>query len=278
MRTRPFLKWPGNKYRVLGKLAPVLPRRRILIEPFLGSGAVFMNIEAEEYRLSDSNSDLIRLYQDLKQEGSDFIGYARSFFIPANNHSEVYYRYRDRFNTLQLGPEKSALFIYLNRHGYNGLCRYNASGQYNVPFGSHRRIYFPEEKMQQFYHKSQRALFYCEDYTQALMRILEVDVQERRETLVYCDPPYVPLSTSASFTKYTVADFTMVDQEALAEWASRLSEAGVLTVISNHDTPVTRQLYRDATVYAFQVLRQISCRAEARGAVGELLARFEPRL
>ena len=171
------------------------PRKR-LIEPFAGSAAVSLALEFDAYLLNDANPDLIGLFQTLKQEGQAFVGYARSFFTPENNSESRFYELRERFNDSQNMIERSALFVYLNRHAFNGLCRYNGKGAFNVPFGRYAAPYFPEAEMLGFVvAKSDCIELLCGDFQVALN-------QAQADNIVYCDPPYVPLSETTSFTAY----------------------------------------------------------------------------
>lgn len=263
---RPFLKWPGGKFRLVPKILQHLPEGNKLVEPFLGSGALFLNSEYDNYLLNDANPDLINVYQTLQQQGSEFINYCRSFFVKKNNQEKKYYKLREEFNAIEKSIHRAALFVYLNRHGYNGLCRYNLKGGFNVPFGKYESPYFPELEMQHFYQKSQRATFICEDFSKTLAKV-------SRRQIVYCDPPYVPLTKTASFTQY-YAKFAEQAQRQLAELATRLMAKGATVVISNHDTKITRELYRQAKITKFTVQRFISCNYQQRKAVPEILAVF----
>ena len=156
IKIRPFLKWAGSKYNCLEKIIPFLPPGKRLIEPFAGSGVVFMNTNYSSYLLAESNIDLIHLFTTLQQQGDAFIKYCETYFSPEFNCKEKYYQIRSDFNDLTHSPRKSALFLYLNRHGYNGLCRYNSKGIYNVPFGLYTKPYFPRKEMQLFHQKSQQ--------------------------------------------------------------------------------------------------------------------------
>ena len=167
---RPFLKWAGNKYQILSRIVEVLPAGNRLIEPFAGSGAVFLNTDYERYLISDINPDLITLFQTVKDGGEEFMRYAAGYFTPRNNTAKAYYRFRGRFNETDDAFEKSALFVYLNRHGYNGLCRYNASGEFNVPFGRYKRPKFPDAAMHRFHAKARHAQFVCEDFRRVMSR------------------------------------------------------------------------------------------------------------
>jgi len=137
------------------------PGRR-LVEPFTGSGAIFINAAFDRYLLADSNPDLISLFRLLAAEGESFIRYCRRFFLPENNVAEVYYRLRDEFNASGNPRRRAAIFLYLNRHCYNGLIRYNSKRLFNTPFGQYVKPYFPEKELRNFRQKSGCADFqYC---------------------------------------------------------------------------------------------------------------------
>jgi len=265
--TRPFLKWAGNKYRLLDRIRPLLSQGGRLIEPFAGSCALFLNTDYRLTVLNDNNADLINLYTSLQDEASDFIDYVEQFFTTRNNNETAYYRFRKQFNTTDDPYLKAALFIYMNRHGFNGLCRYNNSGGFNVPFGRYKRPYFPRQEMQLFAEKSRQARFTNESFMVAMRKA-------RRGDVVYCDPPYVPLTSTANFTAYSAGGFSQADQLALVEQAQKLAARGVRVIISNHDTPFTQAAYRDAVCTHFKVRRTISCNGARRGHAGELLARY----
>lgn len=264
---RPFLKWAGNKYRILSRILQTLPLGERLIEAFAGSAALFLNTEYERYLINDINTDVISLYQILQKEGNHFIDQTHRFFTPENNTPDVYYKLRARFNNSDDPTEKAALFVYLNRHGYNGLCRYSASGIFNVPFGRYHRPYFPRKEMVTFHLKAQRAKFTCLDFRKVFARA-------RQGTVVYADPPYVPLSDTAYFTHYSRDGFGFKEQEALTQNAQRLAKRGIPVLISNHDTPFTRKAYRNAKLIGLTVTRSISCKGNQRIPAHEVLALF----
>lgn len=264
---RPFLKWAGNKYRLMSRIGAVLPEGRRLVEPFVGSGAVFLNTDYPEYRLADANPDLINVYRTLQREGQAFVDDCRQYFTPEYNAPEVYYALRDRFNASKDVKLRSVLFVYFNRHGYNGLCRYNSRGKFNVPFGRYSRPYFPQREMLEFHRKSSQAEFIHSPFEAIMRTVTHGDV-------VYCDPPYVPLSGTAHFTAYSPAKFGLDEQRSLAREAERLSSHGIPVVISNHHTEFTQRVYRDADVTTFDVRRNISCDSANRNKVTELLAVF----
>ena len=264
---KPFLKWAGGKYKIIDKVREKLPNGSRLIEPFVGSGAVFMNTSYDSYLLADANFDLINVFNQIKDNDKDFIEYAKGFFVAKNNQESIFYELRQCFNETKDLKLKAALFIYLNRHCFNGLCRYNSKGGFNVPFGRYRSPVFPEAELNGFAIKSKQAIFQHASFEQTMAQAKSGDV-------VYCDPPYVPLSVTSSFTSYTQDGFTQTDQEKLADLANQLVKRGVCVVISNHDTLFTRQVYASAEIDAFDVQRFISSKVNSRGKAAELLAVF----
>jgi len=269
---RAFLKWAGGKYTLSDVINKMLPKGDRLVEPFVGAGSIFLNSDYDNYLLNDINQDLINLYQIIQIKPEQFIEDAKRIFDPKNNEAEAYYHLRAEFNASVDKYYRSLLFLYLNRHGYNGLCRYNKSGGYNVPFGKYKKPYFPEAELEFFSEKAQKAQFICEGYRQTFARTQDNDV-------VYCDPPYVPLSKTASFTSYAGNGFGLDEQADLANAAEEVcSEKKVSVLISNHDTIWTRKIYQGANKRkAIKVARTISQKANSRKKVGELLALYKPK-
>lgn len=264
---KPFLKWAGNKYRIVDRISAMLPAGRRLIEPFAGSAAVFLNTEYQGNVVNDLNQDVINLFLTLKAHGPAFIDICKGLFVQNNNTPDAYYALRAEFNQTTALTRKAALFLYLNRHGYNGLCRYNANGGFNVPFGRYKKPYFPFEEMMFFYHKSQTAEFVAEDFETVMQRAVPGDV-------IYCDPPYVPLSDTANFTSYSAGGFGPEEQLRLARVAEELSNRGIPVLISNHRNDFTLNAYSGAQIESFDVQRFISCDGDNRNKATELLALF----
>jgi DNA adenine methylase len=265
---KPFLKWAGNKYRCIEHIINALPQGKRLIEPFAGSCAVFLNTNFKKYLLADTNQDLATLYRQLIAEGEPFISYCARYFTKENNTKEKYYYLRAQFNQCKQPRKRAALFLYLNRHGYNGLCRYNQQGGYNVPFGRYIKPYFPTSEMRYFHQKGFLCTIINSDFRQTFK-------QARKGDIIYCDPPYVPLSKSANFTSYTNRAFGEQEQIELSELALQTAERGIPVIISNHDTPFTRYHYSQSEITTFNVTRLISCMANKRKAVRELIAIYQ---
>lgn len=267
--SKPFLKWAGNKFGCLTHLQPLFPKANRLIEPFVGSGALFMNTDYPQYVLAESNNDLILLFQLVQREGLAFIDYCASFFSENNNTEEQYYKYREQFNQETDLHKRAALFLYLNRHNYRGLCRYNQNGKFNVPFGGYPKSpCFPRAEMLAFHQKSKLATFIHRDFRDTFALVQSDD-------LVYCDPPYAPLPDSTGFTAYTGTRFTEQDQIELANSAKDAANKGSTVIISNHDTSFIRQIYSGSEITSFPVRRGITGPVKGRGKVQELLAVFK---
>lgn len=260
-----FLKWAGGKYRIIDKILKVLPEGNRLIEPFAGSAVVSLNANYEKLLISDINKDLINIYLLLQSSSEHFIGHSKNFFNAENNTAEQYYFLRNEFNESKDIQKRAAIFIYLNRHCFNGLCRYNSKGIFNVPFGKYKNPKFPEKELYNFATKTKGAKFIHQDFRITMQSAQIGDV-------VYCDPPYVPLSATSSFTSYSENGFNLQDQQDLADLSSELSKKGIPVVISNHDTDFTRIAYAKAELLFFDVQRFISSDSQNRNKANELLA------
>jgi DNA adenine methylase len=266
---KPFLKWAGSKTKLVKALKPLLPLGEFrFIEPFVGAGAVFLNTDYPANLLCDSNAELICLYQALQQHGSKFVQRCASLFTPENNREDRFYEFRTEFNEAGDPERRAALFVYLNRHCYNGLCRYNQDGQFNTPFGRYERPYFPGDEMLDFAVRLKSAALKVQDFRVSMSEAASGDV-------VYCDPPYVPLSATANFTGYASGGFSLEDQKDLAACSIEAARRGATVVVSNHDTALTRRLYEEASqIVAVLASRTISCDGENRGKAKEIIALF----
>lgn len=266
--SKPFLKWAGGKYKLAGKINENLISGKRLVEPFVGSGAVFMNTSYSQYLLCDTNADLIGLYNNIKYKFNDLLVIVENLFSGEYNTEEMFYKLREEFNTLASDDvRKSAIFVYLNKHAFNGLCRYNSKGKFNVPYGKYTKPAMPKNELLAFKSKADIAEFKCQTFEQTFDELVEGDV-------VYCDPPYVPLSATSSFTSYASNEFGANEQEKLANCANEANKKNIHVLISNHDLQITRELYNGAKVISFDVKRSIASKAKSRKHVGELLAIF----
>lgn len=273
---KPFLKWAGSKYRLPPHLLPLIGSPLKYCEPFGGSLSVALNTPAREIRVNDVNKDLVSLYGNLiKESYNELITSTSKLFTPENNQREVYNALRDKFNSLPTCEEKSSLFIYLNRHCFNGLTRYNRSGKFNVPFGRYSSPYFPEAELRGFHD----SLVGKSAVKVSSLSFEDEDLYEGmgEGSVVFFDPPYVPLSATSNFTSYSCDGFNHDQQVCLVDLAKDLSSKGVKAIITNSDCEVTRGLYAEAELKSVMVSRTISANTGNRGKVSELVAVFNPR-
>jgi len=251
---RPPLKWAGGKRWQVKHLQPLWAphTRRRLVEPFCGGLAVALGLQPARALLNDTNPHLINFYHWLQR--------GLQIDLPMRNESTQFYRHRQRFNALVAdedgnSAEAAALFYYLNRTGYNGLCRFNSRGGFNVPFGRYARIGYVRD---------------FEAYRDALSRWTFTagdveDVPLERGDFVYADPPY-----DVAFTQYSKGGFSWDDQERTAAWLARHTGPVVLV---NQWTDRVERLYR-ALGFAVDSLRgprRISCTGD-RAPAREIIA------
>ncbi len=267
----PFLKWAGGKMNLLPVLLENFPEGDVLVEPFVGSGAVFLNTFYKKYILADSNKDLINTFQLAQKYPEKLIEELKLVWKEEHKNKECYLEIRKEFNEkpFEKSLRRSALFIFMNRFGYHGLCRYNSKGGFNVPYGPTQTTdVFPDDKIMYFAERAQNAEFYCQDFKRTFELVPE-------DAVVYCDPPYVPLKPN-SFTKYSINEFSINDHYDLASEIKKCvnNHVHVKILISNHDTEKTRELYEGALIKQVQARRQIAHNKENRNYVSEIIASF----
>lgn len=265
---RPFLKWAGGKYSLLPELDRLIPAGKRLIEPFVGGGSVFLNSDKHErFLLADVNADLINLYQMLAVVPDSVIYEAMKAFRHLND-AENYTVIREAFNAQRLDTvERAAAFLYLNRHCFNGLIRYNLDGFFNVGFGKYKAPYFPEEEIKAFKRKAHSCVFMNAGFRRTLALAGDGDV-------IYCDPPYEPLPGTAGFTNYAAGGFSWDSQVELAESCVAAHLRGAKVVISNSTAPRVIELYEQHgfTLHRVSARRAISSKGSTRETASDVVA------
>jgi DNA adenine methylase len=217
--------------------------------------------------VSDTNPDLIMVWLMLKELGAVFIDECKVLFIPENNSPDRFYELREEFNTSANQVRKAALFIYLNRHCFNGLCRYNAKGIFNTPFGKYEKPYFPDKELTAAINLMPTFDIYSRDFQDVFGMVEAGDV-------VYCDPPYIPMSNSAHFVSYSAGGFRIRDQAYLMFCAEQAAAKGATVIMSNQYSALCADLYSKATIHKVKVSRPINSKADKRGKVEEVIAVF----
>ncbi|EMV1521115.1 Dam family site-specific DNA-(adenine-N6)-methyltransferase [Salmonella enterica subsp. enterica serovar Newport] len=265
-RIKPFLKWAGGKFGVIDDLLAHMPHGHRLIEPFAGGGSIFLNAGFDEAIVSDACQDLILTYQVMQREPLALIDKANVMFREGNN-PEYFDDIKVRFNRRDMTQmERAAAFIYLNRHCYNGLMRYNRQGEFNVGFGKYRQPYFPLAELEAFSAVASRCTFAVADCNDTVALAGEGDV-------VFCDPPYEPMPGKSGFTNYSGQSFRFDDQVRFAQSLKAAHQRGASVVITNSGAPAIRELYTSMgfDVRPLRARRSISCTGETRETVTDII-------
>ncbi|HAW0418244.1 TPA: Dam family site-specific DNA-(adenine-N6)-methyltransferase [Escherichia coli] len=264
---RSIFKWAGGKFGVLEQIFRYLPEGKRLIEPFVGGGAVFMNAGYQENLLNDVNADLINFYKTLQREAHSLITLAHQFFQDYNTQ-EGYLAVRNAFNKQVYDDlHRAAAFLFLNRHCFNGLTRYNQAGEFNVGYGKYKTSYFPLQEMEAFLGAEGRSEFVCGDFAAVIEAAGEGDV-------IFCDPPYEPLPNTEGFTNYSGHDFKFEEQKRLVSLLTDAHRRGAKVLITNSGAPNVRELYQGSgfRVEPLFARRSVSCKGDTRGVAHDVMA------
>jgi len=288
----PILKWAGGKRQLLDELHARFPHSyEHFHEPFFGGGALFFDLEPNNGTINDTNSRLINFYKQVRDHPEDLITCLRSFVDPESDPDpdlqfdesnrkgkeikNYYYQQRERFNNRPYGDdfdelEEAALLLYLNRTCYNGLYRENSTGGFNVPIGRYSN---PDWVRADEIRKASGVLDDTEIHNTDFEYVTD-EVQEG--DLVYFDPPYEPMSSTASFNDYSQEGFGKEDQERLLELAQELETQGAHVILSN--SGVMYEMYDEAGFYVEKegATRAINSDASNRDKVDEIIATNVP--
>lgn len=287
---KPFVKWVGGKSQLINELEKMLPAdgEKILTkycEPMVGGGALFFNIlskyDFEQLYISDINSELINAYQVIKNNVDSLIEKLREMqllFLPMdeNGRKLYYYSIRDKFNNTKLcditASEKASYFIFLNKTCFNGLYRVNRKGQFNVPMGAYKNpMICDEENLRNINKVLQNVTIVCGDYSLSKQFI-------DKNTFVYLDPPYRPISETSAFTSYNSDTFDDNEQIRLAQFIDEINASGAKIVLSNSDPKNVNpedtffdELYKAYSIKRVSATRMINSKADSRGKINELI-------
>jgi len=275
LRAAPFVKWAGGKSQLLEQFEPLFPVQfNRYIEPFVGGGAVFFHLYnqgriGDGVILNDLNEELMNCYEVIRDKVDELIEELRRH-EPHKTEKSYFYEIRgwDRKRGFkERSPvERAARTIFLNRTCYNGLYRVNSRGQFNVPFGSYKNpTICDEDNLRAVSQALQGVELRSEDFERCIDWAGPGD-------FLYLDPPYHPLSETASFTSYTSDNFDEDDQNRLKEVFRQLDQKGCIVMLSNSYTPFIQQkLYVDYRQEVVNATRAISCKGDGRGSIPELV-------
>ncbi|NCE63490.1 DNA adenine methylase [Pseudoflavonifractor sp. 524-17] len=271
----PIVKWAGGKRQLLPEILPLIDRDcTTYVEPFLGGGAVLFQLQPEKAIINDYNGELMNVYRVVRDCPEALI--QRLEEHRAASCADYFYQIRamDReADYARMSPvERAARVIYLNKTCYNGLYRVNGAGQFNAPYGrykSPRIVNAPVIRAMSRYLGKKGIKMMQGDYREALKGL-------RRGAFVYLDPPYMPLSSSASFTGYTDSGFDYDQQVALKRECDKLRARNIPFLQSNSDCPAIRDLYQDYEIRTVRAKRTINSDKAKRGEINEVLIRYVP--
>jgi len=268
-KAKPFIQWVGGKREMIPQYEKFIPKKfNTYYEPFLGGGAMFFNLQPEKTILSDSNTELIKTYEGVRDNVEEVIKILKEL---KSKHSEEFYtkiRNLDReisiFRKLN-DSEIAARMIYLNQTCFNGLYRVNQKGQFNVPLGSSlNRLICDEHTLRNASKVLKKTTIEELDFNMATSNA-------KKDDFVYFDPPYYPVSIHSDFTRYTKQKFYKEDQIRLKNEIDRLNKIGCKIMLSNSDCKFIKDLYIDYNIHEVYSGRSLNCKKDKRGKVSELL-------
>jgi DNA adenine methylase len=261
-KAKPFIKWIGGKRQLITHLLANLPNSfDHYFECFVGGGALFFELNPKKATISDTNERLIRTYKAVRDSVEDLIKLLATY----PHSSEFFYELRKKDIDKATDVEVAAWFIYLNKCGFNGLYRVNKKNGFNVPFGKYDNPNYCDKDN----------LRSCSEAL-ANTNILVSDFETISKTIkpnsvAYFDPPYIPLSVTASFVAYTSDGFGHDEQIRLRNIAKKLKKNGVHVLLSNSSAPLTYELYKDFEIIEVLASRSVNSNGEKRGKIKELI-------
>jgi DNA adenine methylase len=268
----PILKWVGGKRQLMPEIKKLIPKKissYTYYEPFIGGGAVLFELEPKKAVINDANSELINVYKVVRDNVDELIDDLKTH----KNEADYFYKIRsldrdeDFCNISDL--KKASRIIFLNKTCFNGLYRVNNAGEFNTPFGNYKNPNIVNKetlKAVSIYLNNNAIEILNKDYFDVLENI-------DKNSFVYFDPPYDPISQSSSFTGYTQGGFNAKDQEKLRDVCHELNEQGVKFLLSNSATKFIEKLYSGYKIEYVKASRAINSVSEKRGNIDEVLIR-----
>lgn len=272
---KPFVKWAGGKNGLINSLISFIPKNfNYYFEPFVGGGALFFYLKnlnilnSKKIYLNDKNVELINAYKQIKINPNKLL---EELEILQNNHSKEYFykiRNLDRDSNFYSLSEvfRAARFIYLNKTCFNGLCRYNAKGNFNTPMGNYKNPKIYDKDLIFSVHKVLKNV----SITNKDFEV--ISLKAKKGDFVYFDPPYYPLNKTSSFVSYT-DNFSANEQIRLYKLFKMLDCEGIKVLQSNSNTDFIKELYKDFEIIEVISKRAINCKGDKRGKITELIIR-----
>ncbi|KXK09242.1 MAG: Modification methylase DpnIIA [candidate division WS6 bacterium OLB21] len=262
VKAQPFLKWAGGKTQLLDELIKRVPAKyNVYFEPFIGGGALYFAIAPEAAVIADINDDLVNAYLVVRDNPDELLEALSKY----KNEKDFYYSIRSQDQSRLSKIERAARLLYLNRTCFNGLYRVNKNGQFNVPFANYKNPNFVQTDR---ILAASEILQNTDVYQAGFEKVL---VKAKAGDFIYLDPPYYPKDVYSDFKRYNKEQFHKNDHERLAELYNKLTERGCYVMLSNSDTPFTREHYKEWRVDTVYAKRLINKDASKRGEVTEII-------
>ena len=271
LKGKPFVKWAGGKRQIINKLKELVPNEfNTYYEPFVGGGALLFELSPKKAVINDCNKELMNVFECIK-DSLKFEKMCKELNHHEAEHSEEYYYYirnldrdKKKFNKLA-DYKRAARTIYLNKACFNGLYRVNSKGEFNVPFGKKNKINT---------YEGQNLGIICGFLNYNDIKIMSVDFEDavrnaKKGDFVYFDPPYD--SDVSIFNSYTESGFGKEEQVRLARVYKELSDRGCYVMLSNHNTSLINELYKDFNIHVVEAKRNINSNGKKRGCVEEVI-------
>lgn len=263
-KTGPFVKWAGGKKQLLDRLKARMPAAyERYYEPFIGGGALLLDLQPERAVMNDTNEQLLNVYRQLKSDAEAVISAVNLLDAEpcdVGRYLEIRKAYNAKIQARELDAACAALMLWINKHCFNGLYRVNSKGLFNVPYNNRESgVSIDAANLRNIglYLRSRDVEIRQGDFEAACADAHPGD-------FVYFDSPYVPISETANFTDYTKDGFALEDHRRLAALYRRLSGQGVKVMLSNHNVPLVHELYRGFTIEQIDVRRAINRDASKR--------------
>ena len=260
----PFVKWAGGKRQLLAQIRERMPREyNRYYEPFIGGGAVVFDLLPENALINDINEALINAYVQIRENVDSFLDSINRIDSAIGEDGKAYYYsmrnlYNMKLEKMEYDIELAALFVFLNKHCFNGLYRVNSKGLFNVPYNNSKRVSYDEESIRMTSDYLKKVTITTGDFEDACRNA-------GRGDFVFLDSPYAPLNPT-SFESYTKEGFTLESHERLARLYDELTERGCYCMLTNHNTELIEQLYgnKGYTISVVNVKRMINSDANNR--------------
>ena len=260
----PFVKWAGGKRQLLAQIRERMPREyNRYYEPFIGGGAVVFDLLPENALINDINEALINAYVQIRENVDSFLDSINRIDSAIGEDGKAYYYsmrnlYNMKLEKMEYDIELAALFVFLNKHCFNGLYRVNSKGLFNVPYNNSKRVSYDEESIRMTSDYLKKVTITTGDFEDACRNA-------GRGEFFFLDSPYAPLNPT-SFESYTKEGFTLESHERLARLYDELTERGCYCMLTNHNTELIEQLYgnKGYTISVVNVKRMINSDANNR--------------